>query len=238
MSQLESATRAAIALRDSLASLQHFAGSLLTSTRELIDKVSSLESKEYLTSSRQSTLEQSIVLLQSENKQLTQQVADLQTRLLVSSPALEPSVFSPARSTDTLKNEYAEGVKLFRQRQFDEASAVFKGLLEKGIEEDLADNCEYWIGECHYARREFQESVYAFQKVLAIPSSNKKVDAYLMLGKSYEQLGDPVKARWAYGELNSQYPNNVHSRTAYARVEALKRFLPLPRYSKQKKSTA
>lgn len=79
--QLESATQVATTLRDSLASLQQYAGSLLTTTRALVDKVSELEAKEYLTMNRQSDLEKSIAQLQIENKLLSQQLADLRRRL-------------------------------------------------------------------------------------------------------------------------------------------------------------
>ena len=62
--QLESATRAATLFRDSLTSLHQFAGSLLASTRALVDKVSELETKEFLTTTRQKDLE---LMLQNFN---------------------------------------------------------------------------------------------------------------------------------------------------------------------------
>ncbi len=236
--QLESTTKAAMVLRDSLASLQQFAGSLLVSTRTLIDKVSELETKEFLTTTKQKDLERNVTELRSENQQLSHQLKELRTQLLAGIINQEPSVFSPAHTFSSLRNEYSEGLSLFNQRQYEDALTTFGSLIDKGIEEDLADNCEYWRGECHFARREYREAIGQFQKVLAIESSNKKIDAYFMSGKSYEQVGDLVKARWAYEELNAHYPNNEHARVAKSRLDVLKHDLPATRKLRHQKTTA
>jgi TolA-binding protein len=236
--QLESATRAAMTLRDSLSSLGQFAGSLLTSTRTLVERITQLETKEFLTSSKQRDLEQSIASLQMENKQLSQQVTELRTRLIAGTLPAETSVYAPARSLNTLQNEYNEGLSLFQQKDYDEAKATFDRLLDHGIEEGLADNCEYWKGECHYAKKEYHEAVGTFQRVLAITTSNKKADAYFMLGRTYEQVGDLIKAQWAYEELMVHYPQNVHARAVQSKLNALKRALTPQHGTKNKKTTA
>lgn len=220
--QLQSATRIAMALRDSLASFQQYAGSLLVSTRALVDKVSKLETKEFLSANRQKNLEQSIAQLQSENKRLSQHITDLQTRVLAGSGG-EPSVFTPARTSLSLCNEYADALSLFQQRQYENATKTFGELIEKGIEENLVDHCEYWIGECCFARREYKQAIRQFEKVTAISSSNKKPDAYYMMGRSYEALGNPTKARRAYEELLTNFPLSDHARAARIKSESLKR---------------
>ncbi len=235
--QIESAAKTVIILRDSLASLQQYSGSLLVSKRALIDKVSELETKEFLTTTKQKDVEQKAMDLRAENKQLSQELAELRTRLLAENVNPESSVFSPVRMVPSLRNEYAEGLSLFHQRQYEDALTTFSGLRDKGIEEDLADNCEYWVGECRYAKHEYREAINAFQKVLAFETSNKKIDAYFMMGKSYELIGDLMKARWAYEELNTHYPDNDHARVVTSRLNALKQDLPTPKNIKHKKTT-
>lgn len=235
--QLEAATTAATRLRDSLAALQQFSGSLLTSTRALVDKVSELETKEFLTISKQKDLEQNVATLQSENKQISQQLTELRARVFAGNVSPQLSVFSPVHAISSLRNEYAEGISLFQQRHYGDALTKFSGLLEKGIEDDLADNCEYWIGECSYAKLEYREAIGAFQKVLTIATSNKKIDAYFMMGKSYELIGDLVKARWAYEELSLLYPDNQHARVVKSRLNALKQDIPTPKNIKLNKTT-
>ena len=219
--QLESATQVATTLHDSLASLQQYAGSLLTTTRALVDKVSELEAKEYLTMNRQSDLEKSIAQLQIENKLLSQQLADLERKVITGTMGQSP-VFVPAPVPPNLRIQYDEALSLFHQKQYEEAITLFSELIRKGIEEDLIDNCEYWIGECRFALKEFNPAIDLFQKVLAMSSSNKKEDAYYMTGRSYEALRDREKARLAYEELITYYPMSKHARTARIRAERLK----------------
>jgi TolA-binding protein len=235
--QIESATKAVTILRDSLASLQQYSGSLLVSTRALVDKVSELEAKGFLTTTKQNNVEQSLMNLQAENKLLSRQLEELRTRVLVENVNPESAVFSPVRISSSLQNEYAEGLSLFHQRQYEDAIATFSDLKDKGIEEDLADNCEYWIGECKYAKHEYREAINAFQKVLALETSNKKIDAYFMTGKSYELIGDMTKARWAYEELNTHYSDNNHAHVVKSRLNALKQDLPTPKNTKPKRTT-
>ncbi|MGD1046048.1 MAG: tetratricopeptide repeat protein [Bacteroidota bacterium] len=234
--QLELATRAVILLRDSLNSLQQFTGSLLASTRTLVDKINELEKSEFLATNKQRELEQNVAVLQSENKEFSKQLMELRTRLLTGNMKSDPSIYSQARSITSFSDEYSEGVSLFKRRKYEDALTKFSSLLDRGIEERLADHCEYWIGECHFAQKDYNHAIIFFQKVLTLDSSNKKIDAYFMLGKSYEQIDDLVKARWAYEELSLLYPKNVHARFVKSRLDVIKRTLPLPLESKHKKT--
>ncbi|MGD1045958.1 MAG: tetratricopeptide repeat protein [Bacteroidota bacterium] len=132
---------------------------------------------------------------------------------------------SKAYSDSILREEYTDAVSLFREKKYEEAIVKFNSLLEKGIERSLVGNCEYWMGECNYATCDYSNAIEHFQKVIAIDSSNKKSDAYYMLGRSYEQTGEREKARNAYQTLNEQYPDNVHSRRVKSRLKALNNLL-------------
>jgi TolA-binding protein len=217
--------------------MQHYTGSLLVSARALVDRVNELESKEFMTLNKQKELEQNVVALQVENKDITTQLGELRKKLFASNENAEPQMFSPASTTISLRNEYSEGVLLFRQRKYEDALVTFSSLLDKGIEETLADHCEYWKGECHFAQHEYALAMSDFQKVLTINSSNKKSDAYFMLGRSYEQVGDLAKARWAYEELSLLYPNYEHIKLVKSKLHDLTRELPSPMSSKTKKTS-
>jgi TolA-binding protein len=124
-----------------------------------------------------------------------------------------------------LSEEYSYAVSLFRQKKYEEALAKFNNLLEKGIKKIFVGNCEYWIGECSFAIRDYPRAVEHFQKVLSIKSSNKKPDAYYMLGRSYDQTGELEKARDTYQVLNEQYPTNVHAKRVNTRLKVLNNIL-------------
>ena len=237
-SQLQLANHTVSTLLDSLKSMQHYTGLLLVSTRSLVDKVNELESKESMAVYKQRELEQSVVALQTENKDFSKQLNELRKKLFAGNVKAEPQLFSPAGINSSFRDEYSEGVSLFLKKKYEDAMATFESLIDKGIEETLADNCEYWIGECQFAKHDFLTAIKHFQKVITIDSSNKKSDAYFMLGKSYEQIGDLAKARWAYEELSLLYPNNSHARFVKSRLNAIQHALPLPVKGNQKKTSA
>jgi TolA-binding protein len=236
--KLQLANKEVITLLDSLNSMKNYTGSLLVTTRTLVDKVNELESKEFIAVNKQKELEHSVVTLQDENKDFSKQLNELRQKLFAGNVTAEPQLSSPASVTISLRDEYSEGVSLFQQRKYDDAMMTFGSLLDKGIEEDLADNCEYWIGECQFAKHEYSLAIGNFQKVLTIDSSNKKADSYFMLGKSYEQIGDLAKARWAYEELSLLYPDYEHTKFVRSRLNVIKQTLLPTANGKQKKISA
>lgn len=127
-----------------------------------------------------------------------------------------PSSTRPSRSTSlpsrgaamTVDAEYQEGVELFNRRRYDDAHRWFTRLLSDGIREDLADNCEYWVGECDFARGQWTSAVESFERVVALRGSNKRADAMLMLGRSLEMLRQTSRARAAYERLVREYPSS------------------------------
>ncbi len=234
--QLQAATLAAKALRDSLSHFQAYTSSLLASTRALVEKISDLESKEFLSSNRQKNLEQNVARLQSENTRLSRQFEELRA-MFASGKISDFAAPAPVRPPANLHSAYSGGLSLFHRKRYEDAAAMFNGLLVKGIEEDLVDNCEYWIGECWFALHKYERAIGQFQKVIAISSSNKKADAYFLMGRSYESLKNPAKALRAYKELLTNYPLSDLARNARIRWEHLKRSEPAPKGIGTRKTT-
>lgn len=121
-----------------------------------------------------------------------------------------PSTSVPSTGrTMTADAEYQEGVGLFNRRRYDDARNWFTRLLGDGIREDLADNCEYWVGECDFARGRWTSAVESFERVVALRGSNKRADALLMLGRSLEMLRQTSRARSAYERLVREFPSSA-----------------------------
>lgn len=58
------------------------------------------------------------------------------------------------------------------------------------------------------------------QKVINLAGSNKKDAAYLMLGQSYERLGDWNKAREAFQLLEEEFPGSEFAKRARQKLKA------------------
>lgn len=117
---------------------------------------------------------------------------------------------------------YDEGYTLFHQERYDEAEARFKTFLAGSGDSDLADNAQFWVGECRFARGDFQSALTAFTDVVdRFPKGNKVPDAMIKAGKTLEALGDRDAARATYREVQSRFPGTAAEATAAELLGAL-----------------
>jgi TolA-binding protein len=96
----------------------------------------------------------------------------------------------------------------FNARDYSGAIAGLEGLLNAGIEEGLADNCRYWIGESHYGLRQYKEALQNFQMVSEFKRSGKKADAVFMAGNCQSALGNKAAAKEAYEKVVADFPTS------------------------------
>ena len=75
----------------------------------------------------------------------------------------------------------------------------------------LSDNCQYWIGECYYALRNFNQAAVEFEKVFTFPQSNKDPDAQLKLGLCYWNTGNAARAKEEFNRLIVNYPDSEYT---------------------------
>ena len=85
---------------------------------------------------------------------------------------------------------YDEAYADYKAGRYNKAVMLFNQVLANNPESPLADNALYWIGESHYARKNFEEALAAFQRVLKeYPFGNKVPDAMLKAAYCQERLG-------------------------------------------------
>jgi tol-pal system protein YbgF len=82
-------------------------------------------------------------------------------------------------------------------------------------ESELSDNAQYWIGECHYAKKQYPPAVEAWNLLLReYPSSDKLPDARFKKAVALERLGRRREAVAEYRQVVERYPNSEAGRKA------------------------
>jgi len=124
-------------------------------------------------------------------------------------------------SLEEYERKYQEGYDLFNAREYTASVQVFESLLASSVSHSLSDNAQYWIGECHYAIRQYDKAVMDFEKVFTFPKSNKLDDAQFKLGLCYLRKGENQKAKEEFQRLLDVYPKSEYLRRAEGHLQTL-----------------
>lgn len=173
------------------------------------------------------TLKQRLVKLEQDNRTLNTMVSENESKIqaareradslemaMMNRPVAEPAaetpamVEQPAAATQEpmTATGYEEALQAFNARKYDEAIFSLNAMLAEGATKDLEDNCYYWIGESNFAKRQYDEAISAFEKVLTFAVSEKKGDATYMMAQSFERKGDKTRAKDGYEKVVKDYP--------------------------------
>jgi tol-pal system protein YbgF len=130
-------------------------------------------------------------------------------------PAPPPPTTSPQEAYSMAYNDYLKG-------NYDLAIDSFKLYRAQFPGSPLADNALYWIGECRYSQRKFEEAVDAFDElILTYPQGDKAAAAHLKKGLSFVELGKKPEALAALKILVAKYPLEEESKIAQDKIREL-----------------
>lgn len=133
------------------------------------------------------------------------------------------------------REDYPDAVALYRKAfavlqagQHEAAAQGFRELLRAYPGHELADNAQYWLGECFYDRKDFGHAVREFRRVIErYPNGNKVPDALLKVGFSYLALGSPEAGRQTLMQLQRSYPRHEAAVLAASRLAELDQSTPV-----------
>ena len=184
-------------------------------------KVQSLEKE---VSSLKSELNQKNLLISDLKAQVQLQkdrISNVESSSYSSSPASGYNVSVGDVTPAEYERKYQEAYDLFNAREYTAALQIFESLLASSVTHNLSDNAQYWIGECHYALRQYDKAIMDFEKVFTFPKSNKLDDAQFKLGLCYIRKGETEKAREEFQRLLDVYPNSEYLSRAQNHLNSL-----------------
>ncbi|MBI3060099.1 MAG: tol-pal system protein YbgF [Deltaproteobacteria bacterium] len=136
-----------------------------------------------------------------------------------------PSEFARERlagESEAVKRDYDEAWKLLERKDYRAAISRFKEFIKKNPQSEYADNAQYWIGESHYALREFDQAILEFDAVRRkYPKGDKVPAALLKQGFAFAELGDKVDARLILQELMDRFPQSQEAVKAKQKLKSL-----------------
>lgn len=126
----------------------------------------------------------------------------------------------PAGATE--KQFYDAAYRQFVNGDYAGAKSQFQAFLEHYPQSNLAPSAAYWIGNAHYALRDFQQAIAAQRNLVSrYPDSAKVPDALLNIASSQTELADRGAARKTLEELIAKYPTSAAAEKAKQRLSRL-----------------
>lgn len=127
-----------------------------------------------------------------------------------------PSAPVPAERAEDL---YKIGMVRFEEGDNAKARERFQALVSRFPESNLADNAQFWVGECYFREGNFKQAILEYEKVISqYPKSSKVPAALFKQGMAFEKLGDLESARYLYDKVTKDYPESEQARMAEVRL--------------------
>ena len=118
---------------------------------------------------------------------------------------------------------YQQAYTDYTQGRYPLAISGFKELLAAEPGSDLADNAQYWIGECLLAQRQYRDALEAFDAVLSLyPDSNKLPESTYKKAVALEALGSRADAEKELESVIENYPRTPAARAAEGMLRTMR----------------
>lgn len=125
-------------------------------------------------------------------------------------PNLSPQEIYNMAYADYLKGNYALAID------------GFKIYLDNFSQSPFADNALYWIGECYFSQKEYEEAISRYNElILNFPLGDKGPAAYLHKGISMVELDRNEEALSVFKLMVSKYPLEEETKIAQEKIKEL-----------------
>jgi tol-pal system protein YbgF len=127
----------------------------------------------------------------------------------------------PLGETEGIKRDYENAWRSFERKDYPVAATRFREFVKKNPKSRLAASAQYWLGESHFALKEFEKAIVAYDEVRRYPHTDKVAAALLRQGLAFAELGERVNARLVLQELIEKFPQSAEAPRARQRLKAL-----------------
>ena len=135
------------------------------------------------------------------------------------SVALAPGM-TPQRLYNTALADFTAG-------QWSLCIEGFNSYLRNFSRTDLADDAQWYIGECYHQDGKFGDAIDAYNRVITnYPKGDRVPDAYYKRGIALGAMGQTDRARESFEQLMKLFPDHDMARMAKQQLDRLNRGKP------------
>ena len=127
----------------------------------------------------------------------------------------------PSISDEEYTARYIESLSAYQNGEWNKSLEGFTYLIAVNSSHDLADNCQYWVGEVYYALKNYKRSIKEFENVFSFPGTNKADDSQYKLGLCYLNISNNQRALEEFRKVIDYYPNSEYYKKSQQYVKQL-----------------
>lgn len=121
----------------------------------------------------------------------------------------------------SFKSKFNSAIADFNSGKYNEATQGFEGLLFTEPANTLASDCQYWLGECFMAMKDYSRAVVEYEKVFTFDEGKKGEEAQFKIGVSFLEAGNPKLAKYEFNNLLNFYADSELGRRARSYLQRL-----------------
>lgn len=133
-----------------------------------------------------------------------------------------PVVTAEKEPVSSEEQLYGTTLATFNKAEYDQALLGFKRFIEAYPQSDLADNAQFWIGECYMGLEQYEQAILAYQEVIKkYPKGNKVPNAMLRQAGAFYEIKDKISSRLLLKKIIKEYPNSSEAKIANTKLKTL-----------------
>ncbi len=140
-------------------------------------------------------------------------------RLPAPRPPASPAAAAPSAPAPAPRELYSQAYADYARGNYDLAIQGFSEYIRNYPGTDFTDNAQYWIGECLYSKKMYEEAIESWNTLFKDhPASDKLPDGRVKKGMALERLGRKSQALVEYRYVVDRFPNSQAARIARERL--------------------
>ncbi|MBI2092635.1 MAG: tol-pal system protein YbgF [Deltaproteobacteria bacterium] len=155
-------------------------------------------------------------------RDVTDRISSIEERLEIYDQQVTKAVAKVLPQAANETENYQKALDFVHKSDFLTAVAAFRSFLKSYSKSELADNAQYWIGECYYALKDYAKAIKEFQIISEkYIKSDKVAGAVLKQGFSFAELGMIEEAKTFLNKVIKDYPGSDESVRAKEKIDRL-----------------
>lgn len=155
-------------------------------------------------------------------KELEARLSSLEEKLAIQGKQVTSAVSTVAPEAAAEAELYQSALNQINASEFLKAVATFKKFQTKFPKSEYTSSAQYWIGECYFAMRDYEQSIKEFQALRdSYTRSDKIPAAMLKQGYAFFELGMDNEGKLFLNDLIRRYPHSKEASEAKTRMDRI-----------------